>query len=489
MINKKALIVGAGIGGLAVSIRLALKGFDVTVFEKNSQPGGKIGEFVKDGFRFDTGPSVFTLPDLVDELFKLAGYDPGEYFIYKKLEESARYFYEDGTIIDAYSDTVKFIEELTAKTGETPSNIKKFLNKSETIYNLTSELFVFNSIHESKNLFKISSLKALLNFHKIDAFTTMHKSNKKRFNSEKVTRFFDRYATYNGSNPYKVPGTLNIIPHLEHNIGAFFPEKGMYSIVQALYDLALRVGVSFHFNTKVESIRTHKRDIKELLTDKGSYKADYLVSNVDINFFYENLLIDQPKLKEVMKHEKSSSALIYYWAMNKEFPELRLHNILFSENYASEFESLFNKKLIYHDPTIYIFISSKNNKTDAPEGKENWYVMVNAPENTGQDWDIIKSRSRDNIINKINRTLNVNIEKYIELEEVHDPITIEESTASYHGSLYGNSSNSKFAAFNRHPNFSKKYNGLYFVGGSVHPGGGIPLCLASAKIVAEKIKP
>jgi phytoene desaturase len=486
--EEKAIIIGGGIGGLAIAVRLAVKGFNVIVFEKNNLPGGKISQFEKNGFRFDTGPSVFTLPNLVDELFEIAGVDPREYFRYEKLNESARYFYEDGSVIDAFSDHDEFLDELSTKTGENPDNVTKFLDKSREIYDITSDVFVFNSIHDRKNIFKASSLKALAQFHKIDAFKTMHEANSKRFNTQKVVQFFDRYATYNGSNPYKVPATLNIIPHLEHNIGAFFPQRGIYSMVEALYKLAVSQGVQFHFNTSVKKLETTAGKVNQVVTDKGTFSADYVISDLDINYFYRNLLENEKKLKKVVKPEKSSSALIFYWGIRKTFPGLKLHNILFSNDYSEEFAYLFNKKQIYNDPTVYIYISSKQNIADAPEGKENWYVMVNAPENVGQDWGTIKQEARKNIINKINRLLKVDIEEYIEFEQINDPVSIEQYTGSYHGSLYGNSSNSKFAAFNRHPNFSNQYKNLFFVGGSVHPGGGIPLCLASAKIVSEKIK-
>ena len=151
------------------------------------------------------------------------------------------------------------------------------------------------------------------------------------------------------------------------------------------------------------------------------------------------------------------------------------------------FEHIFDKKSISSDPTIYINISSKEEGSDAPQGCENWFVMINAPGNYGQDWETLKKEVRQRIVKKINRILKVNIEEYIEAEEILEPMTIESRTYSHKGSLYGASSNSQFAAFLRHPNFSKQLKNLYFCGGSVHPGGGIPLCLLSAKIVSNLI--
>ncbi len=481
-------IIGTGIGGLAAALRLAAQGYEVSVFEKNSFPGGKLGEIQQDGFRFDTGPSVFTMPEHVDELFHLAGKEPSDYFHYNKLGQSCKYFYEDGTEINAQQNLKEFATELETKTGEAPENLYEFLGKSKTIYDLTSDVFVFKSIHDKKNLFRKSSLKALFNFHKIDAFRTMHQANAKFFDTEKAVRLFDRYATYNGSDPYKAPATLNIIPHLEHNKGTFFPEKGMYSIIKNLVALAEELGVHFYFNREVKQVDPQTNRGFSILTEEGSWNMDKVVSDMDVQTFYSKVMKDEDLFTKNKQHEKSSSAIIFYWGVNGQFPQLNLHNILFAENYQQEFQTLFDKKEIFHDPTIYVYISSKQVPSDAPNGKENWYVMINAPENVGQDWDKFKEQARKYIIAKLNRVLNINIEKYIDFERYKDPRDIESFTSSFHGSLYGNSSNDKFAAFNRHPNFSKKFKDLYFVGGSVHPGGGIPLCLASAKIVADTIQ-
>jgi len=208
-----------------------------------------------------------------------------------------------------------------------------------------------------------------------------------------------------------------------------------------------------------------------------------------VYFTYKKLLKDEQQPQKILKQERSSSALIFYWGIKKVFPSLGLHNIFFSNNYEEEFKHLFQSKTVYQDPTVYINISSKYKKDDAPEGCENWFTMINVPNNIGQDWEQFKIDARANILKKLSKNFNQDIEALIVTESVLDPVAIEEKTSSYRGSLYGTSSNNQFAAFLRHANFSKKIKNLYFVGGSVHPGGGIPLALLSAKIVAEMIKP
>ncbi|MBT2160832.1 1-hydroxycarotenoid 3,4-desaturase CrtD [Zobellia barbeyronii] len=482
----KIAVIGSGIGGLATACRLASKGHEVTVFEKNDSPGGKISEINMEGYRFDTGPSLFTLPELVEELYGAAGEKVPATFAYKKLDVLCKYFFKSGENLIAWSDQQKFTDECVEKLGEDPSNVTRYFKSALLIYKITADIFLFNSLHKVKNLLKFSVLKSLLQVHKIRFYKTMHEDNKSSFKSPLLIQLFDRYATYNGSNPYKAPATLNVIAHLENNLGAYFPEQGMYSIVKSIYELALKKGVRFNFNSLVTSIDIKNNKAVGVSVGDEKFAFDSVVSDSDINYVVNNLM-DHPQKKRIERLEPSSSALVFYWGVNKEFPELDLHNILFSGDYKEEFTNLFQEKTIHNDPTVYIFVSSKMVKSDAPKNCENWFVMVNAPSNSKENWDELIRATKQNIINKINKSLKTNIEDYIEYEKIASPITIEQNTLSKGGALYGNSSNSMFAAFLRHPNFLKSVKNLYFVGGSVHPGGGIPLCLASAKIVANEI--
>jgi phytoene dehydrogenase-like protein len=218
------------------------------------------------------------------------------------------------------------------------------------------------------------------------------------------------------------------------------------------------------------------------------YSAKIVVSNADVYFTYKNLLSNPVLAKKVLQQERSSSAVIFYWGIKKKFNQLELHNIFFSKEYKNEFDYIFKEGKLTADPTVYINITAKLEPNQSPEGKENWFVMVNAPANIGQDWEELKKVLRENILLKLSRMLGEDIRELIETEHTLDPILIEQQTSSFMGSLYGTSSNSKFAAFLRHANFTSAIKGLYFCGGSVHPGGGIPLCLKSAKIVSDLIE-
>lgn len=480
----KTVVVGAGIGGLATAIRLAVRGDDVTVVEQAPKPGGKLNELRINGFRFDAGPSLFTLPNLVEELIDLVGEDRS-IFPYEKLDRSCHYFWDDGTHFIAYADRPKLLKEIQAQFKTDPKPVDQHLKKSAFLYEYTASLFMERSLHKMSSYLSMDVLKALVRVGKLQLNESMHNANRGRLEHPKLVQVFNRYATYNGSDPYRAPGVLNIIPHLEHNIGTFFPKKGMYQISQTLVHLAEKAGVKFKLNEKVHQIKVEKGKVNAVVTEKETITADRVVSNADVFPTYRHLLKDQKAPEGILARERSSSALIYYWGIDRTFDQLHLHNILFSEDYKQEFQMLFEGKEISEDPTVYINITSKCQPKDAPEGCENWFVMINVPANKGQNWEELIRAARKSIVAKINRILDVNIEDHIIAEDRLDPVTIESRTSSYMGSLYGTSSNDKMAAFLRHPNFTRSIKGLYFSGGSVHPGGGIPLCLLSAKIIDQ----
>jgi phytoene desaturase len=486
--NKTCAVIGAGVSGLGAAIRMRNKGYKVTVFEANSFPGGKCSTESKDGYRFDMGPSVFTMPQYVDELFQLSGKNPRDHFNYIPLDPVYKYFFEDGTALDAYHGKEKFAEQLSAKTKDRKEDIIKYLNKTETIYNLTDEVFLKNSLHRLRNFFTWPVVKGILNFGKIGAFDTMAGANQKAFKDLRLIQIFNRYATYNGSSPYLSPATLNVIAHVEIVKGAFYPEGGMVRITNSLVQLAKDIGVKFNFSTPVKEILIENKKVKGIKTETGTENFDIVISNMDVYNSYKKLMPEVKRPVKTLDQPKSSSGIIFYWGIKKEFKELSLHNILFSENYEEEFNTIFAKKSIYHDPTIYLNITSKHTPSDAPAGCENWFSFINVPNNQGQDWDMFITEARENMIQKINRVLKTDIRPLIESEMVFDPRVIENRTSSAFGAIYGNSSNNKFAAFLRHPNFSKDIKNLYFCGGSVHPGPSIPLCLLSAKITADLIK-
>ncbi len=492
-------IIGSGIAGLAAAIRMAVRGYEVHVFEANSYPGGKLCEIQVGDYRFDAGPSLFTMPEYFEDLFALAGKKFSDYCPYKKLDTITHYFYLDGTRFKTYADRNQSAVQMQENLGVPKKKVLEHLDRSKKIFELTADTFLHRSIHTLQNISALELLKLGAQVGTLDLFNTMHETNEKKLRNEKAVQYFDRFATYNGSNPYEAPGTLNIIPHLEHHLGAYFPEKGMVSISRSCYELAKELGVYFHFNTIVKEITVEKgkatgvrynsverKDNQHIDTSEVQFMPlDAAISNMDVAYTYRKLMPGQKHPEKTLNQPRALSAMVFYLGVKKEFPELGLHNIFFSKKYKDEFDAFFGRQTMADDLTIYVNISSKYVKSDAPAGCENWFVMVNTPPHTGQDWDALIARTRKNVIQKLSAVLGADVESLIEAEDILEPRIIETRNLSWQGSLYGNSSNNKFSAFLRHANFSSSIKGVYFCGGSVHPGGGIPLSVLSAKIVDD----
>ena len=484
---KKAVVVGSGIAGIASSIRLAVKGYAVEVFEANGYPEGKLTAIEGKGFRFDAGPSLFTLPEQVEELFLLAGKNPKDHFEYERLDVVCHYFWEDGKKVKAWADPERFASEVASQLGVSKKGIREVLRRSAFIYKHLAPLFMHRSLHKVSTWIGFHALKAYLNLGKFGLFSTMHSANTNLLKDPKLVQLFNRYATYNGSDPYQTPATLTIIPHLEFNLGAYFPKQGMHAISMSLYKLALSLGVQFHFNSPVDEVLVEEGRVCGLRVQGKNVPAELVVNNMDMVNAYKTLLKKQVQPKKLLEQPKSSSALIFYWGITQTFEEIGMHNIFFSEDYKTEFDHIFRQGTIFEDPTVYINCTSVSKPDDAPIGGMNWFTMINVPNNQGQDWDQLIAKARKDILAKLSRLLHADVEKLIVFEEILDPRKIELKTSSAQGALYGNSSNTRFAAFLRHPNVSSQVKDLYFCGGSVHPGGGIPLALLSAKIMAEDI--
>jgi phytoene desaturase len=489
MAKQKAIVIGAGAGGLAAAIRLSVLGYAVSVFEESDKPGGKLGILEECGYRFDTGPSLFTMPWHVTELFELAGKKPEDYFQYSRLPELTRYFWDNGKEFIAPANPEDFVQTASAATGEPAENITKYLSLVQKKYNAVGELFLYRAMNKLSTYTNPKALKAYPQMPALGLFKSMAKEGEQLLQTPEMQQYFNRFATYNGSDPWQVPALLSVIPYLEHYQGAYFPAKGMYGITEALYQLAIDLGVEFHFNNKVTQINTAAGKTMGI-TDclQTHHPADITVCNMDVVNAYKHLLPTEKHPTKLLNQPKSSSALIFYWGINRSFPELGLHNIFFSNDYKAEFESIFKEATIGADPTVYINITSKLKPDDAPEGCENWFVMINVPNNQSQDWDALIAEARKNIISKLSNRLGVNLDHYIVTERQLDPRTIESKTSSAQGALYGISSNNRMAAFMRHQNKSPYLKNLYFVGGSVHPGGGVPLALASAKIAVGLVE-
>jgi len=512
MASRNAAVIGAGLAGLSCALRLAHAGWRVDLYDQRRRPGGKAYQMAADGFRFDTGPSLFTMPQVFGQLFDEVGERMADHLRLVPLAPLCTYFFADGTRLESSDDARRFGAEIEGATGDTSESLERYLRHCKRIYDVAADLFLWKSLREPSTYLSGSVLRALPRLWRLDALRTMDEANRSFFRDPRVVQLFNRYATYNGSSPFRVPATLAIIPHVEYGFGGYAVQGGIYAIPSALARLAAARGVRFFQGTRVSGVsresdgrgggahirgagrrgcgRRERGRVRGIVVDGEARPYDVVVSNADLLRTYEDLLDEREDRwpRRYRRLEPSSSGLVFLWGMRGGFPELGVHNIIFSADYRREFDDIFSSKTCPEEPTVYVNITSRVDAEDAPAGCENWFVLVNAPALAGQDWAGEVARTRSAVLRRLEGVMGRPVARAVVLERVLTPEDIERDTGSSGGSLYGISSNTRLAAFLRHPNRVRRIPGLYFCGGSVHPGGGMPLAVLSGKIASDLVR-
>lgn len=481
---KTISVIGAGIGGLVSAILLSRKGYDVTVFEKNENTGGKMNQIYLDKFRFDIGPSLITMPFVFEEFFKDIGRNPEDYFNFKKLEINCRYFYPDGTIFNSYNDIEKFRKETENIFGKgTLHGFDKYFSYAGKLYDLSAESFLFNPF----SLKKFFNVKGLMNAGKFLSSKSLHSLHEEFIPNKNFVQFLDRFATYNGSNPYRAPSLFSIIPYVEIKFGGYYIESGIYKLAESLERICVEERINIRKNTYYQGIATKAKCIEAIKVRNSQHseeiiRQDYIVSNTTND-------LSLTGSKYLANTDWSMSGFIILLSINKIFPELTHHNIIFSNNYEQEFDELSKEKKPAEDMTVYISISSKSSPEDAPENCESWFILVNVPNLPDfNEWsEEFKNSYKEKIISKI-ETRGLKIRDSIINSKILSPCDLSQMYGTEYGSLYGLASDSLNLMMKRPKNKSSKYKNLFFACGSSHPGGGVPLCFLSAKIVSKLIE-
>lgn len=483
-ISKQIGVIGAGIGGLTAAARLAADGHRVTVWEKNNVPGGKMNQVEKGGYRFDTGPSLFTMPFVLEELFSHCGRNVHDYLDIRPVEPLCRYYWQDGTRFDASVNLQKTLEQLEHIAPEDTEAYIKFLGYAADLYQKTADTFIMNPLQTMRDL---KSLKKSDVF-RIDAFPTVSTRVNRSFKSPYLRQVFKRFATYNGSSPYLAPATINVIAYVELCTGGYYVKGGLYQIALALQKLCNELGVHIEYGREVRQITTGHGAVQGVkFYDGASEKVDLLFSNSDATFTYTHLL-PEGTLKKRQKQridniEPSCSGFVMLLGTDRKFEKLGHHNIFFSRDYEKEFNEIFQQKILPEDPTIYVANTSFSDAGHAPEGGSNLFILINAPYLSEQlSWDEARAREYGNlIIHKLEKQGLEGLSESIQVREHITPQEFYDVYRSNRGSIYGTSSNQQLSAFLRPRNKSPYLENLYLVGGSTHPGGGIPLVMMSAR--------
>ena len=482
-------MIGAGMGGLAVAARLAAKGHSVAVYEQWHGPGGKNAGFERDGFRFDLGPSTLTLPAVYRDLFLKTGRSLEDSVDLREVDPAFGYHFSDGSRVVLPGAGVGACANAMQDGlgGDCDHEWRALLRRAGDIWSLTRSDVLGRPLDGYRDLFPLATSARSL--RTVAPWQTLRGLGRSTLQDPRARMILDRYATYTGSDPRRAPAALVTIPFVEQTFGVWHIGGGLHGLASALHRRCEDLGVQFHFNTTVERIITDADGVTGVATGTEAVSADVVVADADARTVYGRLL-DDPRARTARQRlnrmQPSFSGFVLLLAVEGRTPGIHHHNVWFPQDYDAEFDGLFaDDPAPLVDPAIYACVP--DDPAMRPAGSESWFLLINAPAHdpAGLDWDAHREDYADHVLRVLARR-GVDLRDRLKWREIHTPADLERTTLSPGGSIYGMSSNGRLSTILR-PSNRSAVPGLFLVGGSAHPGGGLPLVGMGAEIVADEI--
>ncbi|MBN2250608.1 MAG: phytoene desaturase [Candidatus Altiarchaeota archaeon] len=485
----KVLVIGAGLGGVSAAISLALEGYDVDVYEKNSRIGGKLNVLKKDGFSFDLGPSILTMPRIFEALFTRAGKDMEDYVPVRKLPLQWRCFFTDKKILDLYADPSETVKKNPWLNKGDEEDLRRFNAYAKKLYETVERGYFAKGLDTLPEVVRhYGPLSSVFGF---DISHTMHQGVVKRVKNRHLRYALDHFIKYVGSSPYDAPAVLNILPYIQFEYGLWYVDGGMYGLAEGLRKLMEETNVELHLNSEVVELKKEgKKVVSAVLANGSKKKADIYVSNMEVIPAYERLLKEEgPMLDRYKKRfEPACSGYVLHLGVKGRYEQLAHHNFFFSNDPKKGYEEIFHEKKLPEDPTIYLVSPSRTDPAQAPAGCENLKILPHVPYIQDKPFtrrDYAKLRER--VLDKLEGMGLTDLRKRIITEDDWTPEDIRERYYSNRGAIYGIVSDRKKNRGFKAPKKSELYGNLYFVGGSVNPGGGMPMATLSGQQVKDMI--
>lgn len=489
MQTKKVIIVGAGIGGLATAIYLSREGYEVSVFEKNDFPGGRCANFMKDGHRFDIGATLLMMPETYREAYRLMGKEMEEELELYRMDPVYQIRFTNGVKLDFCSDLVKMKHQLEKLEEGSYREFLKYIQKGCRTFKESMEGIIDMNY---RHIFDFINLKSLFILLRSKAFSNHYRYTRKHFKSPELLTALTFQNIYVGQNPFTAPGVFAILPSLEVSEGVYFPKGGMAKLTDSFLDIAKTNGVQVHCHQPVDKIVVENKKVTGVELHDGTFHpAGLVISNADVPYTYNELLPGKKLAQKMMKKKFACSAIVFHWALDKNFSELEQHNVFVADDYKKSMDSIFKQKTLPGNPSFYVHSPVKSDPTAAPADCDSLSVIVPAPNlSFYQDKGLekIQAQAKAAVLKRLADEGMPRIEDHIKFERVYTRHSWKNIFNLTHGATFGSVNHDimqmgYFRPKNQHPG----YKNLFFTGGSTHPGNGMPMSLISAKLTTEKL--
>lgn len=484
-----ALVIGAGIGGIATAARLAKNGYDVTVLEKESTPGGRCNQIVRDGHRFDIGPTLFLMPEVWEDTFASLGERMSDHIDLRRIDPTYKVHFDDGLQLELTSDIGKMQTQLEQVEPTAFTGFLNYIAEGSKHYKVSVEKFVGRNFY---NIFEYFSLANLPLLFSLKALTKHFANVGKYFKDERLKAAFTFQNMYLGLSPYDAPATYSLLQYTELAEGVWYPMGGMYAGIQALVKIAEKLGVKFIYNSPVKRLKVAGSKVEGVeLHDGRELTADIFVGNADLPYIYKELLPDVKEAKKLDDKKYTCSTIMFYWGVDKEYKQIAHHNVFLGGEYKASFDKIFDEHTLPETPSFYVHAPARTDSAAAPDGQDSLYVLVpvgHLDARSEQDWDAMVNRARETVLTRLaNEKGADDLKEHIKFEIVYQPKVWQERFNLVNGSAFGLSHNFTQVGYLRPQNRHKQYRNLYFAGASTHPGTGLPIVLLSAKLTTQRI--
>ena len=493
-LRMDVIVIGGGIGGLSASIGLTARGANVTLVEKNARVGGKMNRWEKDGFTFDTGPHVLTMLWALEEVFAAAGQHLEDHVEVTRLDTICRYHFENCDTLDAPGDPEEAAQAVARFAPGDEAGFRRFLAYAGQVSEATTDPFLKQDFGASiRGIPTQAQWGQLRRFLALRPWRTLRQVVREHFSDPRLRQVFELYSLYSGSHPARASGIFSTVADVQWREGTYYVRGGLYRLAEALQDTALGLGVKFRRETSAEEIIVHGQTARGVALAGGErLYADAVVCNADCLAALTTLVPESARRSwtenRVAKIEPSTSAFLLLLGVQGAYPQLAHHNSFLAANGEAEFEAIFDKGVPADDPTIGVACQSVSDSSRAPDGCSTLFVMTNPPALSNSfAWQTEAPRYRERVLEKLERMGLNNLRERILVEQMWTPLDLQSRYGAYRGAIYGLSSNGWRQGFLRPPQVSPDVRGLYFVGGSTHPGGGVPLCALSGTNAARRI--